>query len=62
MPKQSKVLKKTLEIASTFPKELDLSWGYLGTRLSFAEWKELMPLIHNNPNLEKLDLSNKTVR
>ena len=47
---QSEELKKALEKANTLPKDLDLP------RLSFAEWEELMPLIQNNPNLEKLKL------
>ena len=55
---QSKELKKALKKAKNHPKELDLSW----THLSFAEWKELMPLIQNNPNLENLYLYGKPVR
>ena len=55
---QSEELKKALEKANTLPKDLHLSY----TRLSFAEWKELMPLIQNNPNLEKLNLYCKPVR
>ena len=38
---QSEELKKALEEANTLPKDLVLHY----TRLSFVEWKELIPLI-----------------
>ena len=55
---RSEALKEALEKAKSLPTVLDLSY----TRLSFAEWKELIPFLQNNHSLEKLDLTSKPVR
>ena len=55
-PMASKALRGAIELAEKFPESLDVPW------LSKGEWRQLIPFIEQNHNLQKLELYSEFLR